>query len=213
MASFSRFGEPQQLQPEERNREAQGASEDGEDGRDCFLILIGIYLSERYAQLFPQEAGQAGRGVPTAVDRAKDVLDKFACFVDPVQVLRDLDDSVPVCKLEEFLSQALPRTIHKRRHNQVVKGITRMNYLQTQLKYNEARSLVVDITAETRCPVCDQPVGDSIFSLHPSHADSDGSLASSSSFAASYNSPPGDTPASSASWASTIRCSSPRACF
>ncbi len=182
--SFGRFGQP--MQRDDGTGVTEVASE-GEDGRDCFLVLIGIYLSDNYARVFPSEAGPSSVGRLNAVDRAKGVLDTFACFIDPIQIFKDLDDQLPVAKLEEFLTQALPRTIHKRRHNQAVKGISRMNYLQTQLKYNEARSVVIDITAETRCPVCEQPVGESIFSLHPSFSDPDSTLASSSNVS-SYNS-------------------------
>lgn len=66
----------------------------------------------------------------TNLARALEVLHRFATSINPADALRVLPRDIPMAALSQYLQHIVPFTVHRRRHAQVVKSLSKMDNLQ-----------------------------------------------------------------------------------
>jgi hypothetical protein len=58
------------------------------------------------------------------------LLNTYAEYINPVEALKIVPENTPMAALSEYLTRIVPHTVHKRRHAQVVKSLSRLEHLQ-----------------------------------------------------------------------------------
>lgn len=80
------------------------------------------------------------RGVPVSpatskpdLETALSLLEEHAGKIQPIQALEVLPDTVPICRIRQFLEKSLQKQLNERRHILVLKGLTYAENLQVSL--------------------------------------------------------------------------------
>nr|XP_023015227.1 vam6/Vps39-like protein isoform X1 [Leptinotarsa decemlineata] len=109
------------------------------------LALPGLTLSPKTAQ--------------PDLELALKLLEEHANHMNPLEALAILPDSVPVSRINKFLSIALQRVIKERRNMQLMKGLLYAEHLQCQEVKLALQSQHVLVTEMNVCPVCKKRFG------------------------------------------------------
>jgi Vam6/Vps39-like protein vacuolar protein sorting-associated protein 39 len=120
---------------------------------DLFIQLLGVYFQQKndYA-------------------RAYDLLRLHSKYIDPARAMQVIPPDISIAEISQYLRTVIPRTIHRRRHLQIVKSLAKMDHLETNVSLVNCKRRVVDVNYNTICPECTKPIGDKVFSLHPSQS-------------------------------------------
>jgi len=120
------------------------------------LILLKVYLSPPSGEL-------------KMVDRALKLLEERAKELDPVEVLQELPQDMPIKMLRGFLDQAIPHHVHGLRHGGIVKGLANMENMQIHSQLIKEKNRRVVITDDRICPVagCRRKIGSAAFGVLP----------------------------------------------
>jgi tetratricopeptide (TPR) repeat protein len=97
----------------------------------------------------------------------KDILNRRASDIDPIEVLRVLPDDIPASAIEGFLEQSIQYTHHRERTSKIKNRLSRNANMQVRSKHLKATSRKVIVHTHTVCPVCDQTIENAVFAVFP----------------------------------------------
>ena len=144
---------------------------------DVFLHLILLYFGDDFYSLFATAEEQAQQAdnpddpepPPTAYQYAVDVLTVYAAYIDPVKAVKSIPPYVPIPPLAPLFARLIPRTLHARRHVQVMKSLAKTYHLTTGEECAAVRGRGVLVPQGKKCAWCNKALGDSIAVGLPVH--------------------------------------------
>ena len=136
---------------------------------DVFLHLVQLYFSDDFYSLFATPEEQAHQEAnpddpeppPTAYQYAVDVLTVYHPYMDPVKAVKAIPPYVPIPPLAPLFARLIPRTLHGRRHVQVIKSLAKTHHLLTGDEFESVRCRGVLVQSGARCAHCKKQLGDS----------------------------------------------------
>ena len=134
---------------------------------DVFLHLVNLYFSDPFYALFasPEEQQRSAEDSellppPTAYQYAVDIITLYHPHMDPVKAVKSIPPYVPIPPLAPLFSRLLPRTLHQRRHVQVIKSLAKTQHLDVESQSWDVRGRGLLVGAGTRCLWCKKPLTD-----------------------------------------------------
>jgi len=100
---------------------------------------------------------------------ANNLLVKYAHTMDIHEVLNMLPASTPPRRVLRFLTTALPQSTARVRESSMTKNLANMFYQQQQVADVRYKRQSVTIDTQTRCGVCEKPIGETVFAVYPNH--------------------------------------------
>jgi len=132
-----------------------------EGSKDVYLQLLKVLFlpsDPHNLDSLPQER---------LYNAAFDLLDRYYKEIDTPHALMVLPDDTPISKLYPFFENVLRELNNKRRNNQIQQNILQSETMRVKSEVMKLKSRVVKINEDSRCPVCDNALGDSAFAYYP----------------------------------------------
>jgi len=141
----------QQQQQQQHPGQSQGQ---GWSAQQVWMLLLEIML-------------RPGDGHEPRYGAAVRVLHAEGGSLSPLQVLQALPDDMPLHLASQTLSGMLASVLHRKRHTQVVRGLTRGQNLAARAHLVELSSQHVLVGDDTVCRGCHRLLGDKVFYRYP----------------------------------------------
>lgn len=103
-------------------------------------------------------------------DCCSQVLNAEGATLDPLKVLQYLSDDMPLELAHDTLCRMLSSLMHRRRHLQVMRHLSKGQNLTARISKVEALSERIVVTDETSCKGCSRRLGSKVFYRYPSGA-------------------------------------------
>ncbi len=124
------------------------------NSRNPFLDLLVLYFSPENAN------GERFRNA------SLDILERHGHCIDPAQVIQKLPADLKVGELSTYLSIMLSRNVRKICRLQVEKNLCVAQNIKVRNNLQKKHKRNLTITLDTKCSVCNQPIGETAF-LNP----------------------------------------------
>ncbi|KAL9652022.1 hypothetical protein ABK040_000363 [Willaertia magna] len=95
------------------------------------------------------------------------LLQRRANDIDILEVINVLPDHMELKHLSNFLTQAIQFTHHNNRTTLIKNELARNASMQIRNRYVKATTRSIIVNSTTTCPVCEQPIGNSVFAVFP----------------------------------------------
>ncbi len=99
-----------------------------------------------------------------------ELLNKYSRDVDPVRALALVPASIPAQELYSFITHSVQGTNSNRRTAQVVRSLTQMENFQAKYKLVVAEHRKKTIHSNTKCPICNKKIGNTVVIIYPDEA-------------------------------------------
>mgnify|MGYP003886847123 CR=1 FL=1 len=91
-----------------------------------------------------------------------------AAYINPMEALGVLPDSLSIADVQTYLKATIRRTTTVLRNSSVKVNLLRFKSLKTTVALHEEQSRKVKVDASTRCPICkDNIYADQVISVFP----------------------------------------------
>ena len=135
-----------------------------------FLHLVLLYFSDDFYSLFATAEEQSHQEQnpddpeppPTAYQYAVDVLTVYHPHMDPVKAIKAIPPYVPIPPLAPLFARLIPRTLHARRHVQVIKSLAKTHHLAVGEESEGVRCRGLLVQQGARCVWCKKALGESV---------------------------------------------------
>ena len=158
-----------------RSAEDSGSGSEQPHPGDVFLHLILLYFSDDFYSLFATAEEQSHQEQnpddpeppPTAYQYAVDVMTVYHPYIDPVKAIKAIPPYVPIPPLAPLFARLIPRTLHARRHVQVIKSLAKTHHLATGEEFEAVRCRGLLVQSNAKCAWCKKLLGESIIVGRP----------------------------------------------